>query len=181
VFGPADGPRDFLYFYVGFFIGGGVVLNGNIFSGHRNAGALGPLPVADEDGQVRPLIDVASLYTLERAVLAAGGDASLLWDTAERWDVPEAVPGPWLRRAARGLSHAIVSACSVIDFETVRIDGWLPEDVRRALVAEVGTQLARFNTTGLVRPGIEAGTIGPDARALGAASLPLSERYLLEP
>ncbi|MEM1429124.1 MAG: ROK family transcriptional regulator [Pseudomonadota bacterium] len=181
VFGPPDGPRDFLYFYVGFFIGGGVVLNGNIYAGRGNSGALGPLPVSSEDGQVRPLIDVASLYTLERSLLAAGKPAHLLWESAAHWDVPDAVLRPWVRQAALGLAQAIVSACSVIDFDTVKIDGWLPAPVRHALVAEVDDQLSRFNTTGLVRPKIEAGTIGPDARALGAASLPLSERYLVEP
>ena len=50
VFGPADAPRDFLYFYVGYFIGGGIVLNGALYSGGGNAAALGPLPVPTENG-----------------------------------------------------------------------------------------------------------------------------------
>ena len=72
VFGPQDGPRDFLYFYVGFFIGGGVVLNGSVFSGRGNSGALGPLPVPTTGAEVRPLIDVASLCVLERRLVEAG-------------------------------------------------------------------------------------------------------------
>ena len=67
VLGPENAPREFLYFYIGFFIGGGGVLNGAIYSGQGNSGALGPMPVADASGQIRPLIEVASLYTLERA------------------------------------------------------------------------------------------------------------------
>ena len=97
VFGPSDGPRDFLYFYVGYFIGGGVVLNGSIYSGHGNAGALGPLPVPDAQGQVRPLIDVASLYTLERAVVASGRTVESMWEDTENWDIPEDLVGVELR------------------------------------------------------------------------------------
>lgn len=180
VFGPPDGPRDFLYFYVGYFIGGGIVLNGRIFSGRGNSGALGPLPVQDRQGRTLPLLDVASLYILERAVVAAGKDASAMWEAADGWDVPEDLLGPWIAEAANGLAHAIVSSCSLIDFECVKIDGWMPASVRDQLIAETEVQLSRFNMTGLERPRIVAGAIGPDARALGAASLPLSGRYLIE-
>lgn len=180
VFGPPDGPRDFLYFYTGFFVGGGVVLHGNIFSGRGNSGALGPLPVPDQTGQAQPLIDVASLYVLERNLAATGQDTDPLWESASRWDLPEDVLTSWINDSARGLAHAIVSACSVIDFECVKIDGWLPDDVKRRLVSEVDDQMSRFNLTGLERPSVVGGTVGPDARALGAASLPLSEKYMVE-
>ncbi|MEM0947142.1 MAG: ROK family transcriptional regulator [Pseudomonadota bacterium] len=180
VFGPSGGPRDFLYFYVGYFIGGGVVLNGGIFSGHGNAGALGPLPVPDSDGAVRPLIDVASLYLLERSVNGAGFDASSMWETADGWRIPDDLTQAWIDKAALGIAHAIVTACSIIDFECIKIDGWLPEPVRQQLIDRTKSSLAQINTTGLERPRIEAGNVGPDARALGATSLPLSEKYLIE-
>ncbi len=180
VFGPSDGPRDFLYFYVGYFVGGGVVLNGTIFSGRGNAGALGPLPVPLHTGQVKPLIDVASLYILERSISSEGGDANLMWETAVNWNFPEELLAEWLQSAAQGLAHAIVSSCSVIDFECVKIDGWMPENVKKRLISEVESQLSRLNLTGLERPKITAGSVGPDARSLGAASLPLSEKFLVE-
>ncbi len=180
VFGPSDGPRDFLYFYVGYFVGGGVVLNGTIFSGRGNAGALGPLPVPVQTGQVKPLIDVASLYILERSISSEGGDPNLMWETAANWNFPEELLTDWLQSAAQGLAHAIVSSCSVIDFECVKIDGWMPANVKERLIYEVELQLSKLNLTGLERPKITAGSVGPDARSLGAASLPLSEKYLVE-
>ncbi len=180
VFGPSDGPRDFLYFYVGYFVGGGVVLNGTIFSGRGNAGALGPLPVPVHTGQVKPLIDVASLYILERSISSEGGDANLMWETAANWNFPEEMLAKWLQSAAQGLAHAIVSSCSVIDFECVKIDGWMPVKVKERLISEVELQLSKLNLTGLEHPKITAGSVGPDARSLGAASLPLSEKYLVE-
>lgn len=177
VFGPADGPRDFLYFYVGYFIGGGVVLNGSIYAGRGNAGALGPMPVPIETGVVKPLIDVASLYTLERAVTATDG---LMWEETDQWHIPQVELNNWLQQAGFGLACAIVSSCSLIDFECVKIDGWLPEDIKARLIAEVESQMSQLNLTGLERPLIAAGSVGPSARSLGAASLPLSERYLVE-
>ncbi|WP_149777336.1 ROK family transcriptional regulator [Ruegeria intermedia] len=180
VFGPTEGPRDFLYFYIGFFIGGGVVLNGSIFAGRGNAGALGPMPVSLGSGPVQPLIEVASLYVLERALAASGCDASGLWDSPEHWTIPADLLDRWLNRAAQGLAHAILSSCSLIDFECVKIDGWMPVAVKSRLIALVRHHLSRLNLTGLEAPSISAGSVGPDARALGAASLPLSDRYLVE-
>ena len=180
VLGPENAPREFLYFYIGFFIGGGVVLNGAIYSGQGNSGALGPMPVADASGQIRPLIEVASLYTLERAVVASGANAGMIWDSAEHWNLPESILSDWIDTAAVGLAHAIVSSCSLIDFDHVRIDGWIPEDVKARLIAQVQEHLAQHSMTGLTRPDIEAGKIGADARALGAATLPLSEKYLID-
>lgn len=180
VFGPADGPRDFLYFYVGYFIGGGVVLNGSIFSGRGNAGALGPMPVAVGSQSVRPLIDVASLYVLERTLWQTGRETSELWETPDHWNIPSDLLEGWLDSAAQGLAHAILSSCSLIDFECVKIDGWMPSDVRTKLVHRVTRHLSKLDLTGLERPEIIAGGVGPDARAIGAASLPLSDRYLIK-
>ncbi len=180
VFGPSDAPRDFLYFYVGYFIGGGVVLNGALYSGGGNAGALGPLPVPTPDGRVQQLIEVASLCVLEERLRAAGADTESLWTGAETWPVDRAIVDVWVDHAAQGLAFAIVAACAVIDFQAILIDGWIPSETRDQLIAAVERHLDRQNFTGLERPELRPGSIGSDARALGAASLPLSERYLVE-
>jgi predicted NBD/HSP70 family sugar kinase len=180
VFGPQDYPNDFLYFYIGYFIGGGVVINGSLLTGPTgNAGALAPLPVAAKNKSVRQLIDVASLAVLERMIAAAGGDANALWEHSASWHVDRSILDVWLEQAAAGLAYAIVASCSVIDFELIVIDGWLPEKVRRDLVDLTAQKLSEFNMTGLTHPELREGSIGPDARSLGAASLPLSQRFLI--
>jgi len=181
VFGPAEAPRDFLYIFIGFFVGGGVVLNGALYTGPSgNAGALGPLPVPGPSGDTRQLIDVASLSGLETRLAAKGIDTASMWTSAENWRLDDAVLQSWIDEAAVGLAHAIVSACAIIDFKAVLIDGWIPADLRSRLVAAVAAQIDRQDMTGLRTPEIRPGTIGPDARVLGAASLPLSERFLVD-
>ena len=56
----------------------------------------------------------------------------------------------------------------------------MPAGIKARLVELVEVKLSDMNLTGLERPLVQVGTAGPDARSLGAASLPLSERYLLE-
>lgn len=180
VFGPYEGAQDFLYFYVGYFIGGGVVLNGKLFSGHGNAGALGPSPVPDGKGGMCQLLEVASLSVLDERLRDAGHQTAAMWESTEGWDFNRKVLEDWVALAAHGLAHAIASACSVIDFGAVRIDGWLPLGLRADLVEAVKEALARVDLSGLTIPDIEPGHIGPDARALGAASLPLSGRFLID-
>ena len=179
VFGGQDYPAEFLYFYVGYFVGGGLVLNNTLFVGPTgNAGALGPLPVPTGNEHVQQLVTQASLVGLERKIVDAGGDASSLWEHPSSWNVDGAILDPWLHRAAESLAYATVAACSVIDFKLVLIDGWLPEQIRRDLVDLTNQKLPGLDLAGIVRPELREGSVGPDARSLGAASLPLSRRFM---
>lgn len=182
VFGTGARPGNFLYFYVGYFVGGGVVLRDNLFTGRTgNAGAVGSMPVPAPDGRVVQLIELSSLSGLEMAMRAGGLDSQSLWTAPDGWIVEEPLIDAWVSDAAHGLAHAIGAAASVIDFDAALIDGWLPAGLRRRLVEEVALRLRRIDLAGITPPNVLEGTVGPDARALGAASLPLSERFLLHP
>ena len=182
VFGRGGGARDFVYFYIGAFAGGGIVLNGRLYSGpNGNAGALGSMPVPGPDGKPTQLIDVASIAMLERALSAKGVDGSHLWTSPQEWGEIGADLDEWIASASRALAYAIVAASSVIDFEAAVIDGWMPLDVRRRLVDAVTEAIATIDAEGLKLPVVREGTVGIHARAMGGASLPLSERFLIGP
>jgi len=182
VFGQTGNLRDFVYFYIGAFAGGGVVLNGSLYSGPTgNAGALGSMPVPGPNGRPAQLIDIASIAMLEKALNTRGVDASHLWTSPEDWgDIGDELDR-WILSAADALAFAIVSAASVIDFEAAIVEGWMPASVRAALVAAIRLSIGRIDVEGLRIPEIREGTVGIHARALGGASLPLSHRFLLAP
>jgi predicted NBD/HSP70 family sugar kinase len=184
VFGDQTRPRDFLYFFIGFFIGGGLVLDNTLYTGRTgNAAALGPLPVA-VNGELKQLVEVASLSTLEKMLIETGGAAEtvgdILWSDPETWTIPAEVLDKWLETASEGLALAIYSAACIVDVESVMLDGWMPAGVRADLVARTRKRLEKISVVGIELPDLRPGTIGHDARALGAASLPLSERFLVD-
>lgn len=181
VFGTGEKPRDFLYFYFGTFIGGGLVLNGQLFLGRSgNAAGVGPIPVPGPDGRMRRLFDSASLAVLADRMEAAGESADHLWEQPVYWHVAAPVLEAWLDEAAEGLASAILSASSLLELEAVLIDGWMPPSVRAEITARTVAALARLDLSGITPPAVREGTVGAQARSLGAAAIPLSQRYLLD-
>ena len=69
---------------------------------------------------------------------------------------------------------------AVNDPAAVIIDGAMPPHVRAQLVAAVRTNMAKVNTDGINPFVIAEGTIGIQARALGAASLPLFANFMVD-
>lgn len=180
VYGCGREYRDFAYFFVGSFIGGGVVLNHSVFDGlHGNAGAFGSLPARDGAGRDCQLIDVASLYLLEAEMERAGIDPARLWTQPQDWSSFDGLVEAWVASAGAQIARAAVTVASVIDFEAVVIDGGFPADVRARLVARVAQEILRLDSRGLRLPAIVPGQVGGNARALGAATAPIFAQYLL--
>ncbi|MCU0829879.1 MAG: ROK family transcriptional regulator [Tabrizicola sp.] len=181
VFGTSERPKDFLYFYIGYFIGGGLVLNGQLFTGQfGNAAGVGPMPVPGPDGRMRRLMTVASLSVLAHALDQAAVSADQLWENPDRWDVPEAILDQWMTGAAEGLASATLSAATLLEMQAVVIDGWMPQGVRAEVVRRTEAAFYRLDLSGVEPPAIREGTVGAEARALGAAAIPLSQRYLID-
>jgi predicted NBD/HSP70 family sugar kinase len=181
VFGTGEKPNDFLYFYFGYFIGGGLVINGQLFTGRSgNAAGVGPMLVPGRDGRMRRLLTIASLSSLAAAMDAAGEDSSHLWENPAPWHVSPTILDDWMTEAAEGLAAAIISASALLELGAVLIDGWMPAEIRAEITRRTHASLHRMDLQGIDPPQIREGTIGPEARALGAAAIPLAQRYLLE-
>ena len=180
-FGSLPPMRDFLYVFIGSFIGGGVVLGGNVVQGRSgNAGAIGSLPIARIESSgltAQQLIRTASIYVLENRLREAGKDPSGLWRSTDEWPVFGAELEVWINGAASGLAILAASAMSIIDFEAVVIDGSMPAPIRARLVAAAGAKLQTLDLQGLTPLSILEGTIGPDARAIGGAALPMLANF----
>ena len=171
--------RSALYFFLGTFVGGGVVIDGRLHRGEQfNAGAIGSLPMNgnDSDGKPNQLIHLASVIELERALASAGFDSSDMFSFLPVDDA-EFIFKKWMRHTVPALSRAIISAASVIDFQEVVIDGLLCPAWRQRIVNAVTKECGKFNHAGLSPFEIAIGSIGPSARVLGAALMPLIQRF----
>ncbi|MES2916360.1 MAG: ROK family transcriptional regulator [Pseudomonadota bacterium] len=181
IFGTGERPKDFLYFYFGTFIGGGLVMNGQLFLGRTgNAAAVGSIQVPAPGGGTRRLIDLASMSVLAEAMEAAGETSDHLWSQHDRWDVSPPVLDRWLDQAAGALAQATLAAAALLEIGAVLIDGWMPLTVRAEMVRRTQGALLGLDLAGIEPPVIREGTVGADARALGAAAIPLSQRYLID-
>jgi predicted NBD/HSP70 family sugar kinase len=172
--------RDFLYLFIGEFLGGGLVLDGALRPGRTgNAAALGSMPIMTKSigGAAPQLIACASIYQLERRLEAAGIDASSVWATPDSWGEFGSQLDNWIEESASALAYASVAAISIIDFEAIVIDGEMPAAVRERLTARTAQVFAGLDRRGLSEAEIVSGGIGADARAIGGAALPLIKNF----
>ncbi|KAA0595294.1 putative NBD/HSP70 family sugar kinase/biotin operon repressor [Azospirillum lipoferum] len=181
--GDAITSRSALYIYLGTFIGGGVVIDGRLYRGEQgNAGAIGSMPTGPTGPGTPPgqLIHSASVFLLERALEAAGIDPSAALSATlpdGAGEKADAIFDAWAETACAELSRGVVSALSVIDFQEVVVDGFLPPSWRDRFTQRLSAAVGCFNRSGLKAAPVMAGSIGPMARVLGAAMLPLKARF----
>ncbi|MEM9107748.1 MAG: ROK family transcriptional regulator [Pseudomonadota bacterium] len=181
VFGRGSEFTDFAYFFVGYFIGGGLVLNNAIYPGRTgSAGAFGPLPVPGPSGRPQQLLNRASIFVLENRLREAGIDPSPLWLSPDDWPDYGTFLSDWIDETARNLAIAIVAVASVIDMEAAVIDGGFPASVRSRLVERIQVELRHLDLQGVAVPAIIEGSVGDEARAIGGASLPLFDRFMVD-
>ena len=183
VMGQGRGIHNFLYLFVGTFIGGGLVIDGRLHGGpHDNAGAVGsiPLPGATRQGGSQParqLLHAASGFVLEQAISAAGAPPAAAHDhralSADLWRHTE----QWLDTACPAIAGALTNAAALLDLDAVVIDGELDRQLVREIIRRTERVLDGFEWEGMVRPQLLEGTIGADARAMGGAILPLYAHF----
>jgi predicted NBD/HSP70 family sugar kinase len=180
LFGHGRDLQDFAYFYMGYFIGGGVVLNGSLYLGrHGNAGAFASLPVTSTSGRSEQLVHSTSLAALERDIRREGGDPEVLWRDPAEWRGAGPALDRWLARAARDVATAAAGVMAVLDCSAIIIDGAVPLGVRSRFVEAVHQALTHVDCQGLAAFPVLEGSVGADARALGAASLPLFDNFII--
>jgi predicted NBD/HSP70 family sugar kinase len=181
VFGVGARFPDFVYMFMGSFIGGGIVLNSSIFVGRTGtAGSIGSLPVRSRDGTTRQLLKVASIFVLENLLRENGIDPTPLWYSADNWIDFGPPLEQWIQETATALAQAIVAAASIIDFSAAVIDGGFPDWVRHRVVQATVKAASELDLQGVVMPQIIEGAVGTQARAIGGASLPIFARYLID-
>ena len=128
---------------------------------------------------MRQLIHSASLHSLEERLIAANIDP-IAFFRFQAWESLGPILDDWIEEASDGLAQALVASVSVLDFSRAIIDGGFSLEVRRRLVALVREKAGASDLQGLSPFEISEGSIGANARTMGAASPPFFSRFLLD-
>jgi predicted NBD/HSP70 family sugar kinase len=182
VYGRGRQFRTWIYLSINTFIGGGLILKGNLETGpNGNAAAYGPYPVGPSrlstvprpQGPFEILLRRASIYVLMKHLRSNGVAINRANDLVELGDAAEPYLGEWIDDCADALAQAIVGSIAVVDVEAIVIDGILPRAILERTVRAVNERFGAIMPAGLFAPAIEVGTIGRHAAAVGGAILPL--------
>ena len=181
-FGRGKDIQNFLYLYVGSFVGGGLVLSNQLQTGARGAAAaIGSLPTGLSGSGVPPqLIERASLTGFEALVRAAGREDPHSFYYGEQDETTIRVFTEWAEGASRSLAFAITATAAILDLDAVILAGGLPEDRTADLLRMTERSLADYNVKGVHMPRLHQAEIGITARAIGSAFLPIYANFSLD-
>ena len=189
LFGCGTEISSFLYVYVGTFVGGGVVVNGNLEPGsHGNSGAFASMPVPPstlDSASVQAhapsiLLNRASLFVLLRYLARHGFAVKDIAALESVMEQARPIIDAWLDDCVDALVHALVSAICVLDPEAVVIDSQLPRDLVTKMTTMVAQRLAQQAPSGIMVPRVLSGRLGADANAMGGAILPFYSNFVLD-
>ncbi|WP_246770991.1 ROK family transcriptional regulator [Aestuariivirga sp. YIM B02566] len=112
-----------------------------------------------------PLSFDIGLGALERLAGGKGLPTEPLWDRAD-------LLLTWENDLIASMRSSITALAQFVEVRTVILSSYIPEDVCQALCAKLGTVL----------PGVTviAGKLSPSPKAVGAAGLPFSSRFMVE-
>lgn len=154
MFGAAKPLTDYMYFYLGARLHGRLVLNHQIHNGNS--------PVSFDVG----------IAALERQLQAQGGTTEPLWDRSGVWPDYGDILLEWEGKVIDEMIRSIDGVSQYVEFEKVVVSSYAPQTV----CAEVCARLER------TMPGIVAiaGNLEHSPKAVGAASLPFSSRFIVQ-
>lgn len=195
-FGAGRGCNNMIYMTLSTGIGGGVITDGRLYTGHKGfAGEIGHITI-DRNGRTCNCGNVGCLEAMasgtaiaqmasERLsagetsslLAAAGGDASAVDAklVAQEAKAGDALAQSLMDEVARNLGIGIVSLMHVFDPELIVIGGGISRDLDM-LVPEVYREIQRHAMAHLKdRRPIVKSELGDDVSLLGAAALVFSE------
>ncbi|MDF0700103.1 ROK family transcriptional regulator [Rhizobium sp. MC63] len=176
--GAAHGLDNAVCLFVGYGIGAGLILNGELYRGaNGNAGEIG-MALLFADGKSTPLEHRASLASLYQHLSADPADPDLharIDNLALRGDPSIEA---WIGTAAADLRWSIHLIETIFDPQTVILCGSAPEGLVNRLIAAIGPLLPSIaERRGRTLPRLQPGMADPWSVALGAAAGPISRAF----
>ena len=153
LFGAARQLQDFLFFYLGARLHGRLVLNHQIYNGNS------------------PLSYDVGVLALERALPAGDAIAEKLWGQEPSWPPMGPQLAEWQEACTESLVRSTQSLLQFIELKTVVLSSFVPAPISATLCGLIRQEI----------PSIEAvvGRSSAAPKAVGAASLPFSSRFMV--
>lgn len=184
-FGDIGGADNLLYIYIGSFVGGGLILNGDLERGvFSNAACLATMPVPPSSlaSSVRAqgcttLVDRASLNNLIKHLNFHQVEIQHISQLPQVIDENRSLLHEWMLDCADSLVFIIHSSIGLLDLEKVIIDSDLPSYLLAELMGIIQRKLAKTARVNLFLPELQQGSLGVNAKVIGGAILPLYAHF----
>lgn len=175
--GRAHGLDDAVCLYVGYGIGAGLILGGELYSGaHGNAGEIG-MALLSSGGRQTPLEHRASLASLYQhlGVDPMAPDIYALIGERAAKDDPEILA--WVKEAAADLRWSVHLIETIFDPQTVILCGAPEALARRLLAAMLPLLPSNADRPDRILPRLQLGMTDPWTVARGAAAEPIGHAF----
>jgi len=154
MFGVAKQLTDYMFFYLGARLHGRLVLNHQIHAGNS--------PISFDVG----------IASLEKVLSEHGEPLEPLWERAGQWPDYGGLVSAWEEQLIEQLRQSLAAVSQFVELETVVLSSYAPKSVCEDICRKLQDTV----------PGVRAiaGTLTPSPKAVGAASLPYSSRFMVE-
>lgn len=153
MFGVAKSLTDYMYFYLGSNLHGRLVLNHQIYNGNSTVS-----------------FDVG-LDALNRELARLGQSAPSQWDRDEDWRDHAVASAAWQNRLTSQMVQSLAAVSQFVQVETVVLSSIVPAHIVHGICRRIEEAA-----------GVRAlpGSISTSPKAVGAASLPYSSRFMVK-
>jgi predicted NBD/HSP70 family sugar kinase len=177
--GAANGVDHAVCIYVGYGIGAGLILNGELYRGaNGNAGEIGMALLSPRGADRMPFEHQASLAPLYKQVNLDPADPELHSKILAMSAARDARLEAWLEAAAADLRWSIHLVETIFDPDTVIISSSAPEALTNRLFEAMQPLIPSISDRpNRTQPRLKLGIIDPWSIALGAAAEPISGEF----
>ncbi|WEX89804.1 ROK family transcriptional regulator [Sinorhizobium garamanticum] len=180
--GAAHGVDQAICIYLGYGLGAGLILNGELYRGaNGNAGEIGMIlsqPRAASGIQRAPLEHRASIASLSKILGLDPADPDLYHRIDEIAGGADARVTAWVEDVSFELQAAIQALESIFDPQTIILCGGMPPGLARLLIEAIHPLLPSIaEHRARSMPRLQLGLTDPWAVAIGAAAEPISRTF----
>lgn len=160
-----------VYVYVAAGIGGGVILDRELWRGtHGNGGELGlSLPTH--------LLPLPTLDLLKQMIAQEGVELSGISEMLDRYDNDWPGVDAWVARTSEAFSYISSSIAALLDVEAIVLGGRLPTQLAKKIIPQIEIYDDARRAEPRPMPRILVSDVEGDASAIGAAALPFKKYF----